>query len=93
MQASLLNPPSVALENVESLYIGKGHCCRCGCGGNYFRIEEDPKNAKKIKHYLKKLASGKYSVLVQDGNILEIELSKSGHDRVATFYLHNKIAV
>ena len=93
MQASLLQAPSFSVEQVESLYIGKGHCCRCGCGGNYFRVKEDPKHAKKIKHYLKKLASGKYPVLVQDGYIFEIELSKAGHDRVATFYLHDKIEI
>ena len=83
--------PSISLEQIESLYIGKGHCCRCGCGGNYFRVEEDPAHAKKIKHFLKKLASGKYEVLEQDGSggeyIYEINLSKSGHDRVATFYV------
>jgi hypothetical protein len=86
-----ISPSAISLEQVESLYIGKGRCCRCGCGGNYFRIEEDPKNAKKIKHYLKKLASGKYPVYEQDGlggeYIYEINLSNSGHDRVATFYI------
>ena len=93
MQASLLQAPSFKVEQVESLYIGKGNCCRCGCGGDYFRVAEDPKHAKKIKHYLKKLASGNYRVLAQDGYIFEIELSKSGYDRVATFYLHDKIEI
>ncbi len=78
-------------DNVE-LYVGKGHCCRCGCGGNYFRTKEDAGHAKKIRHYIKKLMSGKYEVLEQDGmgedaRIYEIELSKTGHDRVATFYV------
>ena len=85
--------PSFTVEQVESLYIGKGHCCRCGCGGDYFRVAEDPKHAKKIKHFLKKMASGKYSVTELGGYIFEIELSKSGHDRVACFYLHDKVDV
>lgn len=83
--------PNIPLEQIESLYIGKGNCCRCGCGGDYFRIKDDPAHAKKIKHFLKKLASGKYEVREQDGcageYIYEIELSKSGHDRVACFYV------
>jgi hypothetical protein len=83
--------PNISLEQIESLYIGKGRCCRCGCGGEYFRVSEDPKHAKKINHFLKKLASGKYDIYEQDGSggeyIYEINLSKSGHDRVATFYV------
>ena len=86
-----LSPNSLSVEQVESLYIGKGNCCRCGCGGNYFRTKEDASHAKKIKHYLKKLASGNYTVTEQAGlgdeYIYEIDLSKSGHDRVATFYI------
>ena len=86
-----LSPNSLSVEQVESLYIGKGNCCRCGCGGNYFRTKDDASHAKKIKHYLKKLASGNYTVTEQAGlgdeYIYEIDLSKSGHDRVATFYI------
>lgn len=85
--------PSFTVDQVESLYIGKGHCCRCGCGGDYFRVAEDPAHAKKIKHFLKKMASGKYVVTELGGYIFEIELSKSGHDRVACFYLHDKVDV
>lgn len=86
--------PSFTVEQVESLYIGKGHCCRCGCGGEYFRVAEDPKHAKKIKHFLKKMASGKYVVTELDGYIFEIALSKTGtYDRVACFYLHDKVDV
>lgn len=83
-------PPSLSPDQVE-LYVGKGHCCRCGCGGEYFRTKEDAGHAKKIRHYIKKLLSGKYAVTEQEGiggeYIYEIELSKSGHDRVATFYV------
>jgi hypothetical protein len=83
-------PASLAPEQVQ-LYVGKGHCCRCGCGGNYFRTSEDAGHAKKIRNYIKKLLSGKYAVTEQAGlgdeYIYEIELSKSGADRVATFYI------
>ena len=76
--------------NVTRTYNGATGCA-CGCGGDYFRVKDDPAHAKKIKHFLKKLASGKYEVREQDGcageYIYEIELSKSGHDRVACFYV------
>lgn len=88
---NITSSPSFSVEQVESLYIGKGNQCRCGCGGEYFRTKEDASHAKKIKHYLKKLASGNYTVTEQAGlgdeHIYEIDLSKSGHDRVATFYI------
>lgn len=91
MSQAPISPNAISLEQVESLYIGKGNCCRCGCGGNYYRVAEDASHAKKIRHYLKKLASGKYSIEEQAGlgdeYIYEINLSKSGHDRVACFYI------
>jgi hypothetical protein len=47
-----------------------------------------------MAHYMKKLASGEYQIIEQDGLnnevIYEIELSKAGHDRVATFYVKKK---
>lgn len=64
---------NVTLDMVDNLYVGKGNCCRCGCGGNYF---EPAEHAKKIERSLKKFASGKYDVTVQDGYIFEIVLSE-----------------
>jgi hypothetical protein len=83
------------LDNVR-VYVGKGNCCRCGCGGEYFSKAEDASHAKKVAHYLKKLQSGKYEVYEQSGlgdeHIYEIQLSKAGHDRVATFYVEKSNA-
>jgi hypothetical protein len=88
----VLNAPTITIEQVNNLYIGKGHCCRCGCGGNYYDVKADASHAKKIQHYLKKFASGKYSVTEQAGlgdeHLYEINLSRSGNtDRVATIYI------
>ena len=87
----------ISLDNVESIYIGKGNSCRCGCGGEYFRPSEDPKATKKIKHYLKKMASGKYNVESIENYIFEITLGERYDTRgrlaatkVATVYLHEK---
>lgn len=87
----------ISLDSVESIYIGKGNCCRCGCGGEYFRPSEDPKAIKKIKHYLKKMASGKYKVESIENYIFEIVLGERydtrgrlSATRVATIYLHTK---
>lgn len=87
----------ISLDSVESIYIGKGNCCRCGCGGEYFRPEEHPKATKKIKHYLKKMASGKYNVESIENYIFEIVLGERYNtrgrlsaSRVATIYLKTK---
>jgi hypothetical protein len=94
-----MTPSTISIDQVESVYVGKGRCCRCGCGGEYYRLEDEAgvieSNEKKIRHYLKKLASGKYAVTEQDGlgdeYIYEINLSRSGNtDRVATFYVRKK---
>lgn len=93
----------ISLDSVESIYIGKGNCCRCGCGGDYFRpseaedAEQAAKAIKKIKHYLKKMASGKYKVESIENYIFEIVLGERydtrgrlSASRVATIYLHTK---
>lgn len=85
----VLSQPSFSIEQVESIYIGKGNQCRCGCGGDYLRVADG--HAKRMTHFMKKLASGKYEVVEQPGisgeHLYEIKLSKSGYDRVATFYV------
>ena len=87
----------ISLDKVESIYLGKGNCCRCGCGGEYFRPSEHPKASKKIKHFLKKMASGKYEVESIENYIFEIILGERYNtrgrlstQRVATIYLHDK---
>lgn len=93
----------ISLDSVESIYIGKGNCCRCGCGGDYFRpseaedAEQAAKATKKIKHYLKKMASDKYKVESIENYIFEIIISERydtrgrlSQTRVATIYLHDK---
>jgi hypothetical protein len=59
----------ITLENVEQMYEGKGNCCRCGCGGNYYYPDH---NARKIENVLKRMASGKYKVESIDNYIFEI---------------------
>lgn len=87
----------IRTDEVETIYIGKGNCCRCGCGGDYFSPSEDSKAIKKIKHYLKKMGSGKYEVSSIKNYIFEIVLGRrydnSGRlsaTRVATIYLYNQ---
>lgn len=93
----------ISLDMVESVYVGKGLCCRCGCGGDYFRpseaedAEQAVKATKKIKHYLKKMASDKYKVESIENYIFEIIVSERydtrgrlSQTRVATIYLHDQ---
>lgn len=25
---------------IEQIYVGRDHCCRCGCGGNYYTFDQ-----------------------------------------------------
>jgi hypothetical protein len=80
----------ITIDMVENLYVGKGNCCRCGCGGEYFTPEE---HAKKIQRSIKKMASGKYEVSSINDYIFEIVISEREtsrgemQTRVHTLYL------
>lgn len=74
----------IHLDQVKNLYIGKGKCCRCGCGGDYFYPADD---APLIQDMIKKMASGKYEVESIDDKIFEIILNPKGRQEVATLYL------
>jgi hypothetical protein len=80
------NTKKIDIDMVEQLYEGRGDCCRCGCGGNYYYPD---KNLRKIKNALERMASGFYKVTSIDNHIFEIELEtfESGRTRVQTLYL------
>jgi hypothetical protein len=80
------NTKRIDISMVDSLYEGRGDCCRCGCGGNYYYPD---KNIRKIKNALKRMASGLYNVISIDDYIFEIELEtfESGRTKVQTLYL------
>lgn len=85
------NQIDITIDNVEKLYDGKGNCCRCGCGGEYYYNTEE--NSAIIKDCLDKMASGKFKVESIDNNIFEIVLkkwkTKSGLQlKVQTIYLN-----
>lgn len=77
----------ISLDQVDKVYIGKGNCCRCGCGGEYFTAKDNPKEVIKA---LEKLSSGKYEVESQEDYIFELELSctKAGNTKVICLYLN-----
>jgi hypothetical protein len=75
----------ITFDKVDKVYIGKGNCCRCGCGGEYYTAEENP---KKVKNALEKMSSGIYEVESIDDNIFEIEISSNAkHTKVICVYL------
>lgn len=75
----------ISLSQVDKVYIGKGNCCRCGCGGEYYTAEENP---KKVKNALEKMSSGIYEVESIDDNIFEIEISSNAKStKVICIYL------
>lgn len=75
----------ITLSQVENIYIGKGNCCRCGCGGKYYTPEENP---KKVLKALEEFSSGKHEVESIDNYIFEIEISSNSKStKVITLYL------
>ena len=75
----------ITIDQVENLYIGKGNCCRCGCGGDYIEADE---NERAIEKALRQMASGEYVVTSIEDYIFEIITSvNGGYERVKTLYL------
>lgn len=75
----------ITLDKVDKVYIGKGNCCRCGCGGEYYTAKDNPEEVKKA---LKKLSSGRYEIESQDDYIFEAEVSRTkNHSKVICLYL------
>ena len=75
----------ITMDKVDNLYIGKGNSCRCGCGGDYFEMDE---NERAIEKSLRQMASGEYEVRSIEDYIFEITTSVNGdYERVKTLYL------
>ena len=81
----------ITLDQVDKVYIGKGNCCRCGCGGEYFTAQDNPEEVKKA---LEKLSSGKNEVESIDDYIFETEIyrTKTGNTQVICLYLKQAIS-
>jgi hypothetical protein len=85
---------TIDIESVEKLYVGKGNCCRCGCRGEYYYLEQ---YRDKIQRSLKKMASGKYQIESIEDYIFDMTISETYDDygdlkatRVHTIYLKEK---
>jgi len=72
-QYKVANPVVEILELDESkitkFYVGKDHCCRCGCGGAYYH---DPNNR------MWKGELTKFRRMLQYGCIREVEIEEMG---------------
>jgi hypothetical protein len=64
---------TISIGQIDQMYEGRGNCCRCGCGGNYYYLDH---NSRKIINALKKMASGKYDVESIDDYIFEITIDE-----------------
>lgn len=83
-----------SLDDVDTLYEGRGNCCRCGCGGDYYYLD---RNSRKIMNALQRMESGSYNIESIDDYIFEIVLdeyySQNGRltrTKVQTIYLNKK---
>ncbi len=81
-----------SLGQIDQMYEGRGNCCRCGCGGNYYNLE---RNSRKIINALQKMESGRYDVESIDDYIFEITIDEFydkwgqlSRTKVQTIYLN-----
>ena len=81
-----------SLADIDQLYEGRGNCCRCGCGGDYYNLE---RNSRKIINCLQKMESGRYDVESIDDYIFEIVIDEFydkwgqlSRTKVQTIYLN-----
>ena len=56
---------NLQLEQIQTIYNGINHICRCGCGGDYYEANQE--NAPKIMRMLKRAIG-----YVQNGNDYEV---------------------
>lgn len=73
------------LKDIDQVYVGKGGCA-CGCGGNYYRLEDNeyrpgfiekgkPAQVKRVVTRFKKQVEEGTPVYSQDNYIFEVETS------------------
>jgi len=80
------------IENISSVYLGKDHHCRCGCGGKYVstsymlnpRSEVNDKSVEKQLTRAKKLINSEAEYQINDICINIVV----GKNRALTFYFH-----
>lgn len=86
---------NIELKGISQVYVGKKHCCRCGCGGTYTSTSfmngaRSKVNDKKVQ---KLLDEGKE--LVRNGATFDIEPTyidisygeyANGEEKALTFY-------
>ena len=70
-------------SDIDQIYFGKNHACRCGCCGNYYR----PEDKRGFTRQLNKINNDPVSVseIEYDGNNVNIPLV-NGDDRCITIY-------
>ena len=78
------------ISNISQVYLGKDHCCRCGCGGTYTATSymENPRSDVNDSLVEKRLKRAKKLIL--EG--VEVEYAdiyvniSTGENRALTFY-------
>ncbi len=78
------------ISNISQVYLGKDHCCRCGCGGTYTATSymENPRSdvddalvSKRLKRAKKLVSEG--AEVAYGSTYVNIS---TGENRALTFY-------
>jgi hypothetical protein len=48
----ILKKANKTIDDIETIYYGLDDCCRCGCGGTYYTIEDDEDSFMEQLEYI-----------------------------------------
>lgn len=78
------------LSQVSQVYVGKDHCCRCGCGGTYVSTTYMKDARSTVNDSLAQRRLTKAQKLVREGASVDYQGSYvnvvSGNNRAITVY-------
>ena len=85
----------VEISNISQVYLGKDHCCRCGCGGKYTATSFMKNPRSEVNNKLVETRLKRAKKLVLEG--VEVEYSdiyvniSTGRNKALTFYFDELI--
>ena len=87
MLEQILTNANKTIDDIDQIYFGKDHCCRCGCAGDYFAAGR-PEDARGFKRNLNKInnkALKLNEIEYVDDDYVNIPLV-AGNDKCLTIY-------
>ena len=83
----ILTKANKTIDDIETIYFGKNHWCRCGCGGEYFEADraEDARGFKRNLNKINRQPIVESEIEYDDDICVNIPFVK-GNDKCVTIY-------